>query len=206
MGFLVGSGLTVVHFFLSWELTSTTRLSFAHLRERQELSLWRSPYHLISCPQFMCSRLGNTYVCLALAEQYFLFLSASLSWPFLQHWPQTNIIFRFGGPNFLCALESCWWNLKSGSKFLCSIESNRYKKTTNQFCFNPCKIKSNFVFDQSAGIINGYIYTKCIRKTAQHFKLLVKTCFSSQIGWGIKYKQQAISMRNQGTMSYLGSL
>lgn len=31
MGFLVGSGLTVVHFFLSWELTSTTRLSFAHL-------------------------------------------------------------------------------------------------------------------------------------------------------------------------------
>lgn len=33
MGFLVGSGLTVVHFFLSWELTSTTRLSFAHLRE-----------------------------------------------------------------------------------------------------------------------------------------------------------------------------
>lgn len=35
MGFLVGSGLTVVHFFLSWELTSTTRLSFAHLRQRE---------------------------------------------------------------------------------------------------------------------------------------------------------------------------
>lgn len=112
MGFLVGSGLTVVHFFLSWELTSTTRLSFAHLRERQELSFWRSLYCPVSCPQFMWSRFGNTYVCLALAEQYFLFLSASLSWPFLQHWPQTNIIFRFGGPNLLCALESCWWNLK----------------------------------------------------------------------------------------------
>lgn len=43
----------------------------------------------------------NTHVCLALAVQYFLFLSASFSWPFLQHWPQTNIIFRFGGPNRL---------------------------------------------------------------------------------------------------------
>lgn len=34
IGFLIGSGLTVVHFFLSWELTSTTRLSFAQLRQR----------------------------------------------------------------------------------------------------------------------------------------------------------------------------
>ncbi len=36
MGFLVGRGLTVVHFFLSWELTSTTRLSFAHLRQKDK--------------------------------------------------------------------------------------------------------------------------------------------------------------------------
>lgn len=35
MGFLVGSGLTVVHFRLSWELTSTTLVSLAHLRQRR---------------------------------------------------------------------------------------------------------------------------------------------------------------------------
>lgn len=109
MGFLVGSGLTVVHFFLSWELTSTTRLSFAHLKETHVVMYWIAllllSFHLLS--SVMCARLCNTYVCLALAEQYFLFLSASLSWPFLQHWPQTNIIFRFGGPNLLCGLESC---------------------------------------------------------------------------------------------------
>lgn len=51
----------------------------------------------------------DTHWCLALAEQYFLFLSASLSWPFLQHWPQTNIIFRLGGPNLLGTVESCGW-------------------------------------------------------------------------------------------------
>lgn len=49
----------------------------------------------------------HSYVCLALAEQYFLFLSASLCWPFRQHWPQANIIFRFGGPNLLCEPEIC---------------------------------------------------------------------------------------------------
>lgn len=32
MGFLVGSGLTVVHFRLSWH-TSTTLVSLAHLRQ-----------------------------------------------------------------------------------------------------------------------------------------------------------------------------
>lgn len=62
-------------------------------------------------PLFFCpphnQRHPNTYVCLALAVQYFLFLSASLSWPFLQHWPHTNIIFRFGGPNLRGAFGSC---------------------------------------------------------------------------------------------------
>lgn len=78
---------------------------------------WLSDDVLVWTVNFSCiQRPVNTHVCLALAEQYFLFLSASLSWPFLQHWPQTNIIFRFGGPNLLCALESCWWDLKNGLK------------------------------------------------------------------------------------------
>lgn len=63
---------------------------------------------IMDCSPPHTQRHPNTYVCLALAVQYFLFLSASLSWPFLQHWPQTNIIFRFGGPNLLSALGSCW--------------------------------------------------------------------------------------------------
>lgn len=51
----------------------------------------------------------GTHGCLALAEQYFLFLSASLTWPFFWHWPHTNISFRFGGPKPLRAFESCRW-------------------------------------------------------------------------------------------------
>ena len=92
--------------------------------ERQKLSRWwwctwlhRFTHQFV--PRFVhdsWETFLNTYVCLALAEQYFLFLSASLSWPFLQHWPQTNIIFRFGGPNLLCALESCWWDSKDKLK------------------------------------------------------------------------------------------
>lgn len=132
MGFLVGSGLTVVHFFLSWELTSTTRLSFAHLRQKDRnwvsgIGLNCFAYQFTSCPQVMPSRFCNTHVCLALAEQYFLFLSASLSWPFLQHWPQTNIIFRFGGPNLLCALESCWWHLKDWLNSVCLMLNSSSK-------------------------------------------------------------------------------
>lgn len=42
----------------------------------------------------------KTHGCLALALQYFLFLSGSVSWPFLQHCPHTNCILRLGGPNF----------------------------------------------------------------------------------------------------------
>lgn len=41
IGFLVGSERTVVHFFLSWELTSTTRLSLVHLSQEGVVSLVR---------------------------------------------------------------------------------------------------------------------------------------------------------------------
>lgn len=44
---------------------------------------------------------GFTYGCLAFALQYFLFLSGSLTWPFLQHWPQTNFIFKLSDPYFI---------------------------------------------------------------------------------------------------------
>jgi len=47
------------------------------------------------------SLLGRTYGCLAFALQYFLFLSGSLTWPFLQHWPQTNFIFKLSDPYFI---------------------------------------------------------------------------------------------------------
>lgn len=43
MGFLVGRGLTVVHFFLSWELTSTTLRSLAHLRRRDRKPVTSGP-------------------------------------------------------------------------------------------------------------------------------------------------------------------
>lgn len=49
MGFLVGSGLTVVHFRLSWELTSTTLVSLAHLR-RGEGPLGSHRYDLPPTP------------------------------------------------------------------------------------------------------------------------------------------------------------
>lgn len=42
-----------------------------------------------------------TYGCLAFALQYFLFLSGSLTWPFLQHSPQTNFIFKLSVPDFI---------------------------------------------------------------------------------------------------------
>lgn len=74
MGFLVGSGLTVVHFLLSRELTSTTLVSLAHLRQRERVGLLVPDINPAPIP----TAENPSYVCLALAEQYFLFLSASL--------------------------------------------------------------------------------------------------------------------------------
>lgn len=37
------------------------------------------------------------HLCRALAVQYLRFLSGSLTWPSLQHWPHTNFIFRLRG-------------------------------------------------------------------------------------------------------------
>lgn len=105
IGFLVGSDRTVVHFFLSWELTSTTRLSLVHLSQEGEASLVKHPDRRHTVVQV--SSVAETHGCLPLAEQYFLFLSASLTWPFLQHWPHTNISLRFEGPKRLCMFGSC---------------------------------------------------------------------------------------------------
>lgn len=69
------------------------------------------------------SRVWETHGCLALAEQYFLFLSASLTWPFFWHWPHTNISFRFGGPKRLRAFESC------------------RRKVLRKMSFKPCVFK-----------------------------------------------------------------
>lgn len=139
MGFLVGSDLTVVHFFLSWELTSTTRLSFAHLSEKgtpsHDVLNW---LHLFPYLKHL-----NTHVCLALAVQYFLFLSASHSWPFLQHWPQTNIIFRFGGPNLLWVVENCR-QIKKKTVKICLVWQKNETEQYEQYSIR--EIKSGFSF------------------------------------------------------------
>ena len=102
MGFFVGSGRIVIHFLRSMELTSTTRLSFAHLHQISDANQYACKAHLNFFNEDL--REAVTHICLALAVQYFLLLSASLCWPFLQHWPQTKRIFRFDGPNVLGAL------------------------------------------------------------------------------------------------------
>lgn len=99
-----------------------------------------------SCPQITRSRLC-THVCRALAVQYFLFLSASLSWPFLQHWPQTNIIFRFGGPNLLCVVESCWNLIKKNKKSKNQVKNTKQnwksQKHAHQVILIQTKNKAN---------------------------------------------------------------
>lgn len=111
MGFFVGRGRIVVHFLRSMELTSTTRLSFDHLQHRSDEIHYADQAHYSNCPE-MVSGERTTHECLALAVQYFLFLSASLTWPFLQHCPHTNCIFRFGGPNLFSGVVNCWNDTK----------------------------------------------------------------------------------------------
>lgn len=43
----------------------------------------------------------HTYECCALALQYFLFLSGSMTWPFLRHWAHTNFISMLSNPGII---------------------------------------------------------------------------------------------------------
>lgn len=135
-------------------------------------------YWFASCPQFTSLRLCNTHVCRAFAEQYFLFLSASLSWPFLQHWPQTNIIFRFGGPNLLCGLESCWWHwIKIWSKSLINTKQEWHKNTSSNFIWS--RTKSNLIAMLKAMHNKHIVYKNHSRKTQNFNELLVKSHYWS---------------------------
>lgn len=69
---------------------------------------------------FLDELMRRTHGCLALALQYFLFLSGSLTWPFLQHWAHTNCIFRLAGPNLRKAGGSSWaWTAESIFQYFC---------------------------------------------------------------------------------------
>lgn len=82
---------------------------------------------------------GKTYRCLALALQYFLFLSGSVSWPFLQHCPHTNCILRFGGPNFLkTACRSYWDTTQDREKNNSGVTTNVFKKACVEKGLGTC--------------------------------------------------------------------
>lgn len=74
-----------------WEESSTLNISLFVFHKRKLYMMTEFP--------FLDERMRRTHGCLALALQYFLFLSGSMTWPFLQHWAHTNCIFRLAGPN-----------------------------------------------------------------------------------------------------------
>lgn len=89
----------VLLFFHYMEKSSTLNISPFVLHKRK-LSGFDTKFKWMTTEfPFLYERKSRTHVCLALALQYFLFLSGSLTWPFLQHWAHTNCIFRLTGPN-----------------------------------------------------------------------------------------------------------
>lgn len=147
IGFLVGSGLTVVHFLLSLELTSTTRLSFAHLKQRQIgnilVKYWNkdssSLTHSLSLKNVRHSRVS----CFGGAILLVFVGLAELAVPPALATHKHHLQVRRPKPHL------CVWKLltKCGENWSHVIKTQDKKMNLLYFYFNPHKVKSSFVFN-----------------------------------------------------------
>lgn len=79
---------------VSFRFVRTTTIDFPVLASF--LQAW---LHAMECRDWQAST--HTYECCALALQYFLFLSGSMTWPFLRHWAHTNFISILSNPGII---------------------------------------------------------------------------------------------------------